>query len=250
MDSVFTNLFEEEFRDFESYTCISMKINIKGPDDIPDQISIATSFIYDYLTHMSKRFHYMTSGIHLLGKSQKPHIHLHWIVDKVKKFDAMWRKRWLTKERENSGIDDATLEGCSFKFQEMDGSKPRYSFLSYPLKEGHRLEERFYRAKGYVIMDPRMVDFLEGVGRRIFDEERALELRQEKSEERKKVALTEIYVLVKDKNFRNFTEMKIWLEDNYLAKLDYDNKPRLSNYRDNLYMIGNSLGLFKYCDNI
>lgn len=249
MDSDFTNLFEEKFRDFENYTCISMKINIKGPDDIPDQISTATSFMYDYLTHRSKKLYYMTGGIHVLGKSQKPHIHLHWIVDKVKKFDAMWRKRWLEKEKGNTD-DEATLDGCEFKFQEMDGSKPRYSFLSYPLKEGRRLEHRYYRGKDYKIMDPRMLDFLEGVGRRIFDEERALELRQEKSEERKKVALTEIYVLVKDKNFRSFTEMKIWLEDNYLAKLDYDNKPRLSNYRDNLYMIGNSLGLFKYCDNI
>jgi len=235
----------------------SMVINVKYNFDIPDEegglefalSEICFSDMRRYVQDLEVEILFSSVGYHLLGERKQPHVHYHFITSPFHppSNPSQHRKRWAKKE--NAAID---FLKCSFKFQSLDGSQPKYQVLSYPLKEGHLIKHNsklLYVFNKKPMTSEQMI-FLKDVGKAIYDKEQGLKLRQDKCEERKKVALHFLYEICeanKDK-FNTYREMVIWLEENYIAQLTLDEKPDINHYRTNCQKIANTLGKLKYCD--
>lgn len=139
-------------------TCISVKVNV--PDYDPSDSNWAPpalSSIKAYLEDCGLTILALSSGLHINGRREIPHIHYHFITTHTNgpSNPSQHRKRWLAKE-DNSihSFDDA-----QFKYQPLESNKPKYQFLAYPLKEGRRLIKRCYIYDGKQ-MDKEMIDFL------------------------------------------------------------------------------------------
>ena len=234
----------------------SMVINVKYNFDIPEGENIEDVLrsipffdIKKYVEDLEVTILFSSVGYHLLGERKQPHIHYHFITTPFHppSNPSQHRKRWAKKL-------EASMEflNCSFKFQSIDGTQPKYQVLSYPLKEGHliKFNTKLYYIFNKLPMTKEQILFLKDVGKTIYDKEQALKLRQDKCEERKKVALHSLYELCEqNKNkFNTYREMVIWLEDNYIAQLTLDEKPDINHYRTNCQKIANTLGKLKYCD--
>lgn len=217
-------------------TCISVKLNI--PDyDLSDNNYVVPYWtdIKNYLKDSGVEILCASSGIHINGKKQIPHVHYHIIANHYNEPSnpSQHRKRWLAKaDNKTCSFGDA-----SFKYQTLEQNKPKYQFLSYPLKEGIVLQSRYYIYDGKN-MTKEMKDFLMSVGKSIYEKNVALHLRQEKCQERKQLAFKELCDLVGDRSFSSFTDMCDWFDENYLFKLDYDELPDPKNYKTNIKKIG------------
>jgi len=227
-------------------TCISVKLNI--PDYDPSDNNWRPPVWSDtvaYLKDCGVEILAASSGIHLEGKKQIPHIHYHFIVSHYNEPSnpSQHRKRWLSK----AGHESYSFEDAQFKYQRLEQNKPRYQFLSYPLKEGNKLLSRYYLYDGSK-MSKEMRDFLLSVGSTIYQQQCALRLRQEKCQERKQLAFNELCELVGDKSFSTFNELCDWFDENYLYKLEYEDIPDPKNYKTNIKKIGIKKRLIKTRD--
>lgn len=232
---------------------INVKLNFDIPEDDVETLNCLRELplfdIKKYVEDLDVKILFSSVGYHLLGERKQPHIHYHFITTAFHppSNPSQHRKRWAKKT-------EASMEflSSSFKFQSIDTSQPKYQVLSYPLKEGHAIKHNL--KTNYIFnqlpMTKEQILFLKEVGKSIYDKEQALKLRQDKCEERKKVALHSLYELCEaNKNkFNTYREMVIWLEDNYISSLSLDEKPDINHYRTNTQKIANTLGKLKYCD--
>lgn len=228
-------------------TCISVKINI--PDyDPSDNEFIPPNFadVVKYLKDSGVEILACSSGIHLNGRHEIPHIHYHFIANHytAPTNASLHRKRWVGK-KENKDI--CSLEDVSIRYQSLKKNEPRFQFLAYPLKEGIKVLRRCYIYDGKK-MSNEMLDFLLSVGQTIYQTACALRLRQNKCQERKQLALKELFDLCKTKTFSNFREMMLWLDKNYIDTLDLDDLPDPKNYKTNCQKVAVKLGILKYSD--
>lgn len=249
------SIFEQVFSNSDDFVCISIKINLPTDIDVSnvlltgcDQLTSAYYYIKEvYKTEILAS----TVGLHLKGEHAIPHFHYACITPwfKPPANNSTYKARFLAKDQSYN------LDNTSFKISRFEQNTPKYQSLSYPLKEGHPLVagslqyKQFFRFQSQV-MDRETFRFLLDTGVSIYNTQLGLRLRQDKTEDRKKQSLLDIYNIVKDKKFSNFSELKNYLEDHYLAKLSLEEKPKFSNYRDNLYAIGNTLGIYRYADHI
>ena len=192
-------------------------------------------------------------GIHLKGKSQNPHVHYNLIVNsfeinKIKANASQHRQRWCKKEGYNY---DDIFSGVSFKFHDkMDKTKPKYFTLAYPLKERHHIwddDNSYYQYNKSQMTKPQF-DFLLDVGSSIYNLQEGLHLRQEKSEERKKQSLIDLFELCKNnsQHFKTYKEMLIWLDHNYISQLEIYEYPDPKNYKTNCQKIAVQLKFLNY----
>lgn len=186
-----------------------------------------------------------STGVHFQGERGIPHSHFHLICHRFKQpaNPSGHRRRWTDKQ----DISDVHLEGLSFKYKTLDTSHAKYEFLAYPLKEGNEGNFRFYRLKGKQ-MPRHCIEFLKQVGNAIYQRQVALRLRQDKCAERKQLALSELYELVRDMEFSSFRQMMEWLDDNYISKLPLEEYPDPKNYKTNCQKIAVKKGILKYSD--
>lgn len=217
-------------------TCISVKINI--PDYDPSDCNFTAPHwtdIKNYLMDSGVEILCASSGIHINGKKQIPHVHYHIIANHYNEPSnpSQHRKRWLAKTDNKT----CSFGDSSFKYQPLEQNKPKYQFLSYPLKEGIILPLRHYIYDGKPMLKE-MRNFLLEVGKSIYEKNVALHLRQEKCQERKQLAFKELYELVGERTFSNFNELCDWFDENYLFKLEYDDIPDPKNYKTNIKKIG------------
>lgn len=230
----------------EDATCISVKINI--PDyDASDSNFIPPCFpsILRYLKDSGVELLAYSSGIHTEGRKQIPHIHYHFIANHYNEPSnaSQHRKRWLGKK----GNETDTFEDATFKYQRLEGNKPRFQFLSYPLKEGQTLSSKHYMFDNKP-MTKEMKIFLLYIGKTLYAQQTALRLRQDKCQERKQLALKELYEICSQQSFSSFKEMMIWLDVNYIDTLELDDMPDPKNYKTNCQKIAVKLKLLKYSD--
>lgn len=238
----------QKLQDFipDDATCISVKINI--PDyDASDNNWVAPAFadINKYLKDSGVDILAISSGIHVNGRNQIPHVHYHFITAHINPpaNPSGHRTRWLAKK----GNEEANFQGASFKYTRLEPNKPKYQFLSYPLKEGIMLQKRYYQFDGE-FMKPEMKKLLLDVGKEIYEQACALILRQMKCQERKQLALRELYDLVHKIQFSSFKQMMAWLDDNYISTLDLEEMPDPKNYKVNCQKIAVKMGILKYSD--
>lgn len=227
-------------------TCISVKINIPDYDPSDNQF-IPPNFadIVKYLKDSGVEILACSSGIHLKGRTEIPHIHYHFIANhyNAPSNPSQHRKRWMGKEENKM----CSLDDASFKYQNLKKNEPRFQFLAYPLKEGIKVLRRCYIYDGQK-MSNEMLDFLLSVGQTIYQTACALRLRQDKCQERKQLALKELFELCKIQTFSNFREMMLWLDKNYIDTLELDDLPDPKNYKTNCQKVAVKLGILKYSD--
>lgn len=221
-------------------TVISIKIN---NIDVEEKHKLYIAPIQRYLESLKLKILGSAAGIHLNGKSQKPHIHYHLICEKFipPVNPSQHRQRWMVK-------NDEDLGDVSFRFKQIDCDAPKYSILSYPLKEGRILNS----GNTYTFASQQMSDdilcFLTQVGKAIYDKELGLKLRQEKCEERKQLSLLTLFQLCSENRnkFTTYNGMMLWLDDNYIANLEIEEYPDPRNYKTNCQKIAVKLNLLKY----
>lgn len=202
-----------------------------------------------YILDLGCKILFSTAGIHLRGKNKMPHIHYNMITTFCfpPTNPSQHRARWVKK----NNINLNTFENVSFKFhQKIDANSPKYSVLSYPLKEGIKVNLASCFVFDCKAMSRKYIDFLMEVGKAIYDKQMGLKLRQDKSEDRKNLALENLYQLcVENKNmFSNYKEMVVWLDTNFIAKLELKDYPDPKNYKTNCQKICVKLGKLKYSD--
>lgn len=230
--------------------CLSVKVNLA--EDEYDEKNFTPPYfasILAYLKDSGVAVLASTAGVHKEGRNQIPHIHYHFICERFSppSNPSQHRKRWLSK-KDN---DSSDLGEASFKYQKLDTRYPKYQFLSYPLKEGLMVPKFYYP---YLMtfdgkkMSNEMIDFLKKVGQTIYQTQAAIRLRQEKSQQRKQLALQDLYEICKDHTFPSFKAMLIWLDENYIDGLDLDEYPDPKNYKVNCQKVAVRLGLLKYSE--
>lgn len=206
--------------------------------------------LFSYLDFCNVKILFSSMGFHVNGDARIPHVHLNFICNSLdeKSYKAITqnssqhRTRWFEK----NGSQDQ-FKFLTFKWHKtIDKTKPKYSTLSYPLKEGHSLIAEFPDA--YKNISPEVFEYLKSVGQSIYNQELGLHLRQNKCEERKKNSLLELFELCeKNKNkFSTFHGMLLWLDDNYISTLTIADYPDPKNYKTNCQKIAVKLGFIKY----
>lgn len=227
-------------------TCISVKINVPDYDPSDNNfVPPAFASVKQYLIDSGVEILACSSGLHVKGRKEVPHLHYHFIT---KHYNGVanpsgHRQRWLKKK----GNEEHDFAGASFSYKSLESDKPKYQFLSYPLKEGHKLRSSYYLFDGSK-MNTDMVSFLLDVGNTIYQTQLALRLRQEKCQERKQLAFSELVQLVGDRTFSSFRDLCDWFDDNYLYNLDYDDIPDPKNYKTNIRKIAIKKRLLKTFD--
>lgn len=188
---------------------------------------------------------FATAGIHVNGKSQKPHLHWHLIVRDLpsgtfQTENSKHRHRWLAKE----GNECYSFEGVTFRFPKKK-EDPVWQVLAYPYKEGLICDH-----KPLQIISKEFQNFLIDYGQQLYQVSLGLRARQDACELRKQKALLDLGKLCEDNKdeFSTYREMVIWLEENYISKLSLEEKPDIRNYQKNCQKIANYLGKLKYCD--
>ena len=240
-------MLEEELSEMP-YMVICVKLNTSDMELFP---------FFDlnkYLTDNEIVIKYSSYGQHLQGENKRPHVHLNMIVEpfnfkKITQNASQHRKRWYDKNVESE--IDAQFLNLTFKFHDhLEKNKPKYSTLSYPLKEGLGIFGKHFTKYAYKNVNKEMYNFLLSVGTDIYNKEVGLHLRQEKCEERKQCALQDLFKMCTDNksNFRSYKEMALWLDTNYIDKLDINEYPDPKNYKTNLQKIAVKLKLMKYSD--
>jgi len=243
----FVQLFEDIIPD--DATCVSVKVNMEDYD--ADTKSNFTpphgADILRYLKDSGVEIISSTAGVHIDGRNKVPHIHYHFIT---KRFSAptnpsQHRKRWMSKS-------DGDLGDASFKYQKLDARYPKYQFLSYPMKEGI-LPPKGLWTKSLMLfndgpMENTLIEFLKSVGTTIYQTQIALRVRQEKSQERKQLALSELYEICRSQSFSNMSQMMKWLDINYINTLELEDYPDPKNYKVNCQKIAVKLGILKYSE--
>ena len=227
------------------YMVICVKLITNNLHDFP------FSDLHQYLSDHNVMIKYASYGMHMLGQNKVPHVHYNLITEpfNFKSFtqnSSQHRKRWYDKQTE---IEPDFLK-LSFKFHsQLDDSRPKYSTLSYPLKEGLEI----YKMRGkfvYRNVSEEMFDFLLSMGTAIYNKEVGLHQRQDKCELRKQCALSDLATLCNNNksHFGSYSEMARWLDVNYIDKLDLQEYPDPKNYKTNLQKIAIKLKFLKYSD--
>lgn len=210
------------------------------------RFDICTQFIAEYYGHI---LHH-SCGFHEHGKNHKPHFHFHYIV--ATPFELLSpakrcnrKRRFLESRSDNDGLifmhgDDVP----TFKFAPLDLSKPKWSTLSYPLKEGKCGDLDFYS-----FWEPTLKLLLE-VATTIYRAAVAVNERKEKCALNKLTVKQELYDYLKSKRseFSTFREMCKYVDDSLLARLraseDISFCPDSGALKENLRQIGIMFGLY------
>lgn len=234
-----------------------MVINVKYNFEIEDEYTADDAMnnvpFYEfakYVRDLGCEILFSSAGYHLNGDNKQPHLHYNFITTQFfpPSNPSQHRKRWAKKS-------DASLEflHASWKFHhKIDKTTPKYSVLSYPLKEGHDIKH--HRKSIYLYdtlpMTKEQIQFLKDVGKGIYDKELGLKLRQDKSEERKKNALLGLYGLCLDnkEKFSTYRNMVVWLDTAYIEPLEIEEYPESKNYKSNCEKIAVKLKKLKYSD--
>lgn len=232
------------------YAAVVVKLNNIDISNI--EIAVETLMtLKSYFEDNGGVIHFASAGIHLKGKKKIPHVHWHLIMEtdiKPKQNCSEHRKRWLVKNH----YDRTDFDEISVKYHaKLMPDTPRYSTLSYPLKEGLTVAPfaRMYLYLGQP-MDKQVIKFLRGVGKEINDVEAGINLRREKCEERKKNAYhaTLEYAIEHKSKFSSYAGLKSFMNPYFRELLAADSNPTLKNYSEHLKLISISLGIAEASD--
>lgn len=226
--------------------CVSFKLNIPDMDDI-EQRHYVTKIIQYMKANADVQMY--SHGIHLEGKRNIPHIHIHFIITssvgwtKVMTNASQHRKRWFVKE----GLEYPEGKVLEMKSQPVDPLQPKFHFLAYPMKEGKYFKNGDFFSFLNSPMTTEMRKFLVDYAKNIYDQKVAHDLAADKSEERKEIKYSEILNIARKFTGGSFRDFQVYMEDNYITKLidAGDSVPDIDNYKKNLKRAAVQLKFFK-----
>lgn len=231
----------------DEYRCISCKINFAEDEDIDEHPHGLFALVY-YFMDLKLDVVYSTAGLHLQGENKRPHVHYHLIVRNMPggtfvSCNSTHRKRWLSKDDNDSW----SFDNVSIRFPKKEN--PVWQHLAYPLKEGKLIKKKIYKFELYKNVE-KFMPFLTTYAQNLYEVSLGNRARQEACTDRKKHQLNLLYNLCKEHKdkFHSYSEMVIWLDDNYIKKLELDEFPDPRNYKTNCQKICISLGKLKYSD--
>jgi len=245
------------------YSVIACKFNCNNYSNlVSDEENIAEFPVADvnqYFRDSGIDLKYSSIGLHLEGERKRPHIHYNCIVlmspksyQSITNNASQHRKRWYDKKIKLEEDVDLNFKNLTFQFtKELDSGKAKYSTLAYPLKEGHHsYDDTSCRKIMYSGITPPLFEILLELGTTIYNKEVGLHLRQEKCEERKQIALTELFNICEanKSHFNDLRSMARWLDINYIDKLELGQLPDPKNYKTNLQKIACKLKFLNYSD--
>lgn len=249
---------QDKIPDDASY--ITIKINLaKSEYSIEEQIRVLSrtgcngkiAYLKDYIRDLGVEILYSSAGLHLKGKAKVPHVHFNVIttpLEKIPSNPSQHRTRWLNK---NPDARDTLFKDISIQMHHtLDLSRPKYSVLSYPLKEGHVLFEYHKQRTYYVGLGLDDIQMLVATGIAIHEAALAQQLRRDMSEDRRRATLHEMYdVAMEHRNsFTTFREMCLVLDLYFIENLDLEDFPDPVIYKKNCQRIAVKLDLLKYSD--
>lgn len=229
--------------------CVSFKINVVMEDD---QTSFedyqlcrnVNQFMLDH-TNKGRDIVAQTQGLHINGKRQKPHIHLHYIINNSIEFNDMRsnasqaRKRyWKKQEWLNYPTEKGKLE---MKVQPLEPLKSKYAFLAYPLKEKLYYKEKKYFQFMNDSMTKEMIEFLLEYANGIYELALAKNHTNDLSEQRKDLAWQEILAVArKYSGDHDYLSFQKFIYNEYLKPYMKENKncPDVTNYNKNVRRAG------------
>jgi len=240
-------VFEESIPD--QALCVSFKINVTYEDGQldPDDYRLCRHVINYMKAHADIIAH--TQGLHLEGKRQLPHIHLHFVIQstmewcKIMTNASQHRKRWFSKN-EFTYPENKKME---MKSQPVDKLQPRWHFLCYPMKEGKFFKNVLFFEFEKDEMTPQMKKFLVDYAQQLYEVKKAKDVAQDKSDERKEIKYAEILAVAKKFPGGSYREYQIFMEDEYLEPIidAGDNVPDIDNYKKNIKRASVQLKYFK-----
>jgi len=245
------------------YSAIAIKYNCENysaqSTDVENIEEFPTSDVKQYFSDSGIDLKYSSIGLHLEGERKRAHIHFNCIVlmspkifQSITNNASQHRKRWYDKKIKMDEDIDPNFKNLTFQFtKELDANKPKYSTLAYPLKEGHHsFDDTSYRKIHYVGISKQLFPILLEIGTTIYNKELGLHIRQEKCEERKQNALTELFNICEQnkQHFNDIRSMARWLDINYIDTLDLTQLPDPKNYKTNLQKIAVKLKFLNYSD--
>lgn len=252
---------ENELKSFP-YSVIKCKLNLENYSSLQPMEESFEEFpisdVMQFWRDQGCEIKYSVMALHLNGENKKPHIHFNCIVlgSHTKLYSVTsnlseYKKRWIKKQQKLDNELDPAFNRVTYNVTvEMDTGKPRYSTLSYPLKEGLHVYGSQYSKLYYSNIKKPLFDILLELGTTIYNKEIGLHIRQEKCEERKKVALIELHAICEagKSNFTTLREMAKWLDHSYIATLPLADKPDPNHYKTHCQKIANTLGIWSYSD--
>lgn len=235
---------------------ICVKCNLpEDEEEWEHYISMRWLTIMEYLAHYNYKVYASSGGIHVKGKAETPHFHLHYVLSKTgvktphpsnpSKHRGDWLKRMIKDQ-----VIDYTFEDCKFEYyDELDKKKAEYNVISYPLKEGRLLDRTYYRYEGQP-MQQEMLDALKQYAIAVYEGEEAKEARRLKSQENSLCRKNDILKCAKEHRelFSNYREMLMTLDVKYINKLPFNEKPRPQEYKVNCQIVAVELGLLAYSE--
>lgn len=230
-------------------TVIMFKVNDVDLED-EDRHNILL-YLKDYVIHgLNETIKFSSAGLHVGGKNKIPHFHYHFICEAINQAPqnpSDHRKRYVKKRLKDN--PDYHLNNVSMKYKNfITKNMPKYHILAYPLKENGMIEgitKSIYIDRGEpMAMDK--IQFLMAVGKTIYENALASHHRNDLCEERKKNKLLELQEIVKNQFFKNFRDMVIWLDENYINNLEVHELPDFRNYKSNCEKVAVKLGILRY----
>lgn len=201
-----------------------------------------------------------TVGLHLAGVAGKPHVHIHYICNtrfeiKTSASRCNSKTRYIQRMNRDEGQEWGTFRDLTFKFSPMDNAMPKWQILAYPLKERSRspyvFHYYYWKDNERKNMPKVWVDALENVGGAIFDASKAIRERQDAYKARQLNSKEEMYkfALENRSKFKTFREMREFFEVELLGpNIPIGDRPVMKNFNNNVFIVGNALGLARYCD--
>lgn len=188
-------------------------------------------------------------GIHYNGKRHIRHIHFNVISDTYKKTSNPTSDR-KTFTKQHGEFFPAIYANWKVetKFQSVKENRSKYAPLTYPLKEGHVINQCMTWKGEKMSFD--MINWLQHVGNKIYTEAQALQERKELAEERKKQRLLNLgsFCELHADEYNDLQSMRRYLDDHFIKHLKLEDRPCPINFLRECKQVASVLGIWRYSD--
>lgn len=190
--------------------------------------------------------------LHLNGKEKRAHVHYVFIVQN-KITHSNWSKHRADFLKKSDEQPTFGRKGqVTFKISCVGDAETKASIFTHILKYGTAIP-RTFTIDGYRPMPENIFNALVELGRNLPERPPFSDQNEKVScKKRKRCELSDLYELCKngsDSNkFKNFHEMRVWLDDVYIKELEIDEMPNADLFKLMCAKVATKLGIYKYSE--
>lgn len=240
----------DEIQSMTGLQVINVKVNHIYERGTDPELDVCLSIVHEFIEWRNIEIVASSAGVHTRGKNGIPHAHYVFIAKFPQKIDNKHSRHWDKFRRLKYPL--TSLSTISFRYDLMRADKPCWQILSYPLKERNYLGNLWYTIKGN-LMENDIKIFLENLGSRLFEEQIAIQERNEACEERKKEKLLNMYEETlsylaenPDAFSNNVLLFLNWAETKFVKHQPIDQSPMYDSFSKNAIHVAQKIGLVSY----